>query len=172
MAPKVLALLLSAVATARALQATAAPAAATASSSTDTFWAGKRVLLAGASSGLGEALANELSARGSKLVITARRADRLKSIADGCARIAQGGAPKILPMDVTNEGAILEAQAAEAAALLGGPVDVLCYAAGVGQRTTAVGTSAAGHRQIMATNFEGAVALSRAGSAVAKLKTL
>ena len=162
MAPKLLALLLSAVTTARALQATAAPAAATASSSTDTFWAGKRVLLAGASSGLGEALANELSARGSKLVITARRADRLKSIADGCARIAQGGAPKILPMDVTNEGAILEAQAAEAAALLGGPVDVLCYAAGVGQRTTAVGTSAAGHRQIMATNFEGAVALSRA----------
>ena len=65
-------------------------------------------------------------------------------------------------MDVTQAPEALEEQAREAEALLGGPVEVLCYAAGVGQRTLAAETSAAGHRQLMATNFEGAVALSRA----------
>ena len=165
MAPTKLALLVvEAVATACALQT--APVAPTAApSSTDSFWAGKRVLLAGASSGLGEALAHELSARGSRLVLAARREERLRGIAEHCVAFSPDGdapPPNIMPMDVTNEGAILEAQAAEAAALLDGPVDVLCYAAGVGQRTTASETSAAGHQQLMATNFEGAVTLTRA----------
>jgi len=130
------------------------------------YWRGKRVLLAGASSGLGEALAMELSMRGAKLVITARRADRLAAIAGKCARTTSYGEasslPSFLAMDVTLDSPTLEAQAAEAAELLGGPVDVLCYAAGVGQRTLVKDTTADAHRQVMATNFEGAVALSRA----------
>ena len=120
------------------------------------FWRGKRVLLAGASSGLGEALAIELSSRGASLVLAARRADRLATIAEQC------GDAHVLPMDVCADAATLEAGAAEAAALLGGSVDCLCYAAGVGQRTLATETAAEGHRQLMATNFEGAVALTRA----------
>jgi len=128
------------------------------------FWPGKRVLLAGASSGLGEALAHELSSRGASLVLAARRADRLQSIADACVRVADEGAtqPAILPMDVTDNDDVLGAHAASAAELLGGPVDVLCYAAGVGQRTVASATTADGHKQLMATNFEGAVGLTRA----------
>lgn len=129
---------------------------------TDTFWSQKRVLLAGASSGLGEALARELTQRGATLVITARRADRLAAVADEIARLDGIDAPSTLPMDVTAGADALEAQVADAAALLGGPIDVLCYAAGVGQRTTATDTSAEGHRQLMATNFEGAVTLARA----------
>ena len=120
------------------------------------FWRGKRVLLAGASSGLGEALALELSSRGASLVLAARRADRLASVAEQCADA------HVLTMDVCADVATLEAGAAEAAALLGGPVNCLCYAAGVGQRTLATDTPAEGHRQLMATNFEGAVALARA----------
>lgn len=65
-------------------------------------------------------------------------------------------------MDVCADASSLEASAAEAVQLLGGSIDCLCYAAGVGQRTLATETSADGHRQLMATNFEGAVALSRA----------
>ena len=122
-------------------------------------WRGKRVLLTGASSGLGEALARELSSRGAILCLAARRVDRLQVVADGCGPRASAA---YLEMDVTNHGDILEAQAAEAASLLGGSVDVLCYAAGVGQRTMASDTSAAAHRQLMATNFEGAVTLARA----------
>lgn len=137
------------------------PATSTASG-TATFWAGKRVLLAGASSGLGAALAQELSGHGATLVLAARRADRLAEIASACAVDSSRTAPAILTMDVTENAQVLESQAAEAAKLLGGPVDVLCYAAGVGQRTSAVDTPTDGHRQLMATNFEGAVALSRA----------
>ena len=121
-----------------------------------TFWQGKRVLLAGASSGLGEALAQALSARGASLVLGARRSDRLAAVAAECT------AAEVLPLDVTAGVEELVAKSAEAAALLGGGVDVLCYAAGVGQRTMAAETSAAAHETVMATNFEGAVALSRA----------
>ena len=42
------------------------------------FWAGKPVLLTGASSGLGEALAMELWQRGANLVLVARREERLR----------------------------------------------------------------------------------------------
>jgi len=147
----------------RATASTAAPtASAPVQGADDAFWRGKRVLLAGASSGLGEALALELSARGATLVIAARRADRLSTIADACARAGAGATPAVLPMDVTEGAAALDAHAREAASLLGGPVDVLCYAAGVGQRTLAADTSDDGHTRLMATNFEGAVALSRA----------
>ena len=43
---------------------------------------GRRVLLTGASSGIGRALAIQLASQGAQLIITARRADRLNSLAD------------------------------------------------------------------------------------------
>ncbi len=126
-----------------------------------SFWRGKRVLLAGASSGLGEALARELSARGAQLALGARRVDRLEAIAAECTA-ADGPAHAVLPLDVTDSAEVLAADAARASAMLGGPIDVLCYTAGVGQRSSAVETSAAAHRTLMRTNFDGAVALTRA----------
>jgi NADP-dependent 3-hydroxy acid dehydrogenase YdfG len=44
--------------------------------------AGKVVVITGASSGLGEATARLLSAEGASVVLGARRADRLQSLAD------------------------------------------------------------------------------------------
>ena len=43
---------------------------------------GKVVVITGASSGLGEATARFLSARGASVVLGARRVDRLRSLAD------------------------------------------------------------------------------------------
>ena len=123
------------------------------------FWAGKRVLLTGASSGLGEALARELSARGATLAIAARRQERLQAVAESCAN------PQlvhVLPLDLAGETATeLGDKVNQAAQLLGGPIQVLICNAGLGQRTSAVETSAEAHRRIMATNFEGSVALIR-----------
>ncbi|MEI2339856.1 SDR family NAD(P)-dependent oxidoreductase, partial [Priestia megaterium] len=41
---------------------------------------GKVVIITGASSGIGEATAKELSSKGAKLVLAARREDRLKTL--------------------------------------------------------------------------------------------
>lgn len=126
-----------------------------------SFWRGKRVLLTGASSGLGEALAVSLSRRGAVLVLAARREMRLSAVAAACAE--QGSAlPGVVSLDLTQGAAAIEARAADATRLLGGRVDVLLCAAGVGQRTDAVSTSAEVHRTLMATNFEGPVVLARA----------
>lgn len=123
------------------------------------YWQGKKCLLTGASSGLGAALAVELSRRGASVLLAARREDRLAAVANSVAEtgLAQ---PPVMCLDVCDVDA-LPAKAAEAETVLGG-VDVLLCCAGIGQRTSAVETDAEAHRQIMATNFEGSVSLTRA----------
>jgi NADP-dependent 3-hydroxy acid dehydrogenase YdfG len=60
---------------------------------------GKVVAITGASSGIGEATALELAARGAAVVLGARRTDRLRAVAQ---RIhASGGRAEVLPVDVT-----------------------------------------------------------------------
>jgi NADP-dependent 3-hydroxy acid dehydrogenase YdfG len=59
---------------------------------------GKVVVITGASSGLGEATARELSAQGATVVLGARRADRIKSLADELTR--RGGKALAVPTDV------------------------------------------------------------------------
>ena len=61
--------------------------------------AGKVVVLTGASSGLGEAAARLLSARGAAVVLGARRVDRIQSLADELA--AAGGKALAIATDVT-----------------------------------------------------------------------
>ena len=59
---------------------------------------GKVVVITGASSGLGEATARLLSARGASVVLGARRIDRLRVLADELSR--RGGKALALPTDV------------------------------------------------------------------------
>jgi NADP-dependent 3-hydroxy acid dehydrogenase YdfG len=60
---------------------------------------GKVVVITGASSGLGEATARLLSAQGARLVLGARRGDRLRTLVDELNR--KGGSALALTTDVT-----------------------------------------------------------------------
>ena len=55
------------------------------------------VVVTGASSGIGEEIAREFARRGYRLVLVARRADRLRDIA-----VELGGRAHVLPVDLSN----------------------------------------------------------------------
>jgi NADP-dependent 3-hydroxy acid dehydrogenase YdfG len=88
---------------------------------------GKVVVITGASSGLGEATARYLSARGAKLVLGARRADRLDTLVTDLTR--QDGEAIALATDVTDP---VQVQAlVDAAVAKYGRIDVILNNAGV-----------------------------------------
>jgi len=64
------------------------------------------VWITGASSGIGEALAIEFSKEKAKVVLSARRAEVLKTVAEKCEKL--GAECLVLPMDVTNYDVIEE----------------------------------------------------------------
>jgi short-subunit dehydrogenase len=85
----------------------------------------KTVLILGASSGIGEALAKTYAQAGWQVGITGRRADKLQQLAD-----AFPGQMKCFPFDVTAPDA---SQNMEKALLALGEVEVIVYNAGVGE---------------------------------------
>lgn len=88
---------------------------------------GRRIILTGASEGIGRALALELAGRGARLALAARDRDRLESLAQECR--ARGGDARALPTDVTSQQDC-EWLVNEAVAAFGG-VDVLIHNAGI-----------------------------------------
>jgi short-subunit dehydrogenase len=119
--------------------------------------AGRRIVLTGASSGIGREAARVLGASGARLALVARRADRLRGLADEVA--ADGGAePVILAADLSQPGAAREV-AAQANEQLGG-VDVLVNNAGASiQALTWVGGDRVEARSVFETNLWAPLAL-------------
>jgi NADP-dependent 3-hydroxy acid dehydrogenase YdfG len=87
----------------------------------------KTILVTGASSGIGEAVAERLAAEGHRVIAGARREDRLQALAD---RIAQnGGSIEVRRLDVTDRADV--AAFVDAAVDKHGRVDVIINNAGV-----------------------------------------
>jgi NADP-dependent 3-hydroxy acid dehydrogenase YdfG len=88
---------------------------------------GKVVVITGASSGLGEAAARHLAAQGAKVVLGARRADRLEALVGEI--VASGGKARAVKVDVTNRAEV--ADLVDTAVRTFGRIDVLLNNAGI-----------------------------------------
>ena len=114
---------------------------------------GLGVVVTGASSGIGELLALRMARDGARLVLVARRADALESVA---ARIrAEGGEAHVLSCDVADRAAA-EATAVRAREILGG-VDVLVNNAGYGRHRPFLDWDVADMEQMLRVNYLGAL---------------
>jgi len=112
--------------------------------------AGKVAVITGASAGIGEAIARDLAAAGAKLLLVARRADRLAALAESLPCEAE-----ILAIDVAEDGAV-EAMQAKAIARFG-RVDILINNAGIFRVGTVDSFDLDALRPMIALNYEAVV---------------
>ena len=93
-----------------------------------SFWKDKIILLTGASSGIGEALAYEMAGRGAIVGLLARREEKLKVITEKIEN--RGGAARYFAVDVREKDAVFDS----AKKLRGefGRIDILIANAGIG----------------------------------------
>ena len=110
---------------------------------------GPRVVVVGASSGLGRCIGTGLAQRGSRVALLARRKDRLAA-----AAAEAGGGTLTIECDVTDDTASRDA-IQEAAAGLGG-IDALVYTPGIGHLSRIEDTDFATWQRVFATNVTGA----------------
>jgi short-subunit dehydrogenase len=125
---------------------------------------GCRGLLTGASSGIGYSLSRQLVERGARLLVVARRMERLRDLADTLA--GAKGTIDVLAGDVTD--AAFRQQAVARASELFGALDLLVNNAGSGAMGRFDEADAQRLRDVMEVNFFAAAELTR--SAIPQLR--
>jgi NAD(P)-dependent dehydrogenase (short-subunit alcohol dehydrogenase family) len=118
---------------------------------------GLRGILTGASSGIGYALATELAHRGARLIVVARREQRLWELVESVS----GASGEIFPFVGDVVDAVVQQQSIELAVEKFGGLDLLINNAGVGAMGPFAEASPERLRQVMDVNFFAAVELSR-----------
>jgi len=116
----------------------------------------KTIWITGASSGIGRALAVNLSLRGARLILSARSEERLEDCRRQCMNQEQH---VVLPLDLADPASLQEAslQALEKC----GSIDILINNGGISQRSLAVDTRLDIDRRIMEVNFFGTIILTK-----------
>ena len=121
---------------------------------------GRVALVTGASSGFGEHWSRLLAAAGAKVVLAARRTDRLETVAAEIRK--SGGEALAVALDVTDEAATVAAYAAAEAAF--GTVDTIIANAGVSDDKLALDLRAESFEQIVGINLTGVFKTVREGA--------
>ena len=112
---------------------------------------GKTALVTGASSGLGWRFAQTLAANGAKVVVAARRMERLEALKAEIG--AAGGEAAAITLDVTDQTAV--PGAFDAAEQAFGPVDILINNAGLAVEATIVEMTPGQWRKVLDTDLDG-----------------
>lgn len=118
---------------------------------------GRVALITGASSGIGAELARGFAAAGARVLLAARRIDRIEALA---AQLANAGhEAQAVQMDVGERSSI--GAAFDRAAQLYGDPDIVINNAGIAEPASFLKTSDASLQQVMRTNFFGAWSVSQ-----------
>ncbi|WP_296420740.1 SDR family NAD(P)-dependent oxidoreductase [Pseudooctadecabacter sp.] len=115
---------------------------------------GKRALVTGATSGIGEACAVALAEAGAHVTLVARTADAVQKQVE--AFQVQGWAATALPLDIS------DIAATEAAVADHGPFDILVNSAGLARHAPAVDTTESDYDTVTDLNVKAAYFLTRA----------
>jgi len=118
----------------------------------------KTILITGASSGIGEALAMEWSKQKHiRLILAARDLDRLEKTREKC--VGYGAEAIVIGLDLSNghsiEKAVQEMESRFSA------IDIVVHNGGISQRSTVKDTIMAVYRRLMEVNFMGTVHLTK-----------
>jgi dehydrogenase/reductase SDR family member 7B len=125
----------------------------------NSFFTNKRVWITGASSGIGEALALALAHQGAQLVLSARNESELHRVATKC-REAGAGIVIVQVLDL-EQHATLPGLVQNVLSKVG-KIDVLINNGGISQRSLAKDTALEVDQKLMAINYFGTVALTKA----------
>ncbi|MEC4807197.1 MAG: SDR family oxidoreductase [Jaaginema sp. PMC 1079.18] len=115
------------------------------------------IWITGASTGIGEALADELSQKGAKLILSARNIEKLQQVQAQCQNPQQH---QVIPLDLAEIETINRAVTQVLEEFT--QIDILIHCGGVSQRALAQDTDLSVDYQIMAINYFGAIALTKA----------
>ena len=118
---------------------------------------GTRAIVTGASSGIGREVARELARQGAKLIITARREDRLQELSRDIT--ASGGVVQTVAGDIADPA--VRTSAIELARSVYGGLDILVNNAGVGAMGLFEDADPQRVRRIMEVNFFALVEMTR-----------
>ncbi len=117
----------------------------------------KIVWITGASSGIGKALAIELSKQGVRIIISSRNMEKLETVKNSCVNPEK---VKVLKLDL-DDYLNLDKVVAKAIKLFNG-IDILINNGGISQRSLAIDTGIEVDTRIFKTNYFGTVALTKA----------